>query len=385
MFFFKYFCSYIFKAKTRQRLLAIAVFGLFISSFSLVVLQGIMGGLQNGVIGKSKEVLGSGKIKLSSDFDYEQALEIQDLFKQNNLKYVTSLTLEVLVKSSNKFSAAVVNGIDTSGFVPDYLKEKDLSSLVLGYYVSKNVGAFLDDKVFLISPAHTDYLVAELPRQVQVSLTDVIITDAQQVDNTYGWIDIKYLQNLIRKRSINTFMFFNDDDYEKAVSLTKNIEGLRSSSWEDENRSLVWALKLETTVMIILFVAMSLLVSLCITSGFMIFFDKVKIDLLSFYILGKSKTQINRLLLIFTQIISAGFTLSGVIGGILFLNFIDSRELSFIPDFFAARSLPVSLDSTKIIISFVIPYLISCLFSYFSYRTFKSENTGYLNLIRSVG
>ena len=63
---FKYFFFYIFKSKTRQKLLLLSIIGLVLSSFSLVIIQGVMGGLQKGLITKSKDVVGHGIIQLDN-------------------------------------------------------------------------------------------------------------------------------------------------------------------------------------------------------------------------------------------------------------------------------------------------------------------------------
>jgi lipoprotein-releasing system permease protein len=136
--------------------------------------------------------------------------------------------------------------------------------------------------------------------------------------------------------------------------------------------------------MIILFVAMSLLVAICITSGFMIFFDKVKTDLISFWVIGMSKDSVMKLLFIFTQVLSLGFILLGLLIGFGVLKAIDSKSLGFMPDIFVEQNIPISVNFADILIAFFVPYIISTLFSYYSFVTFKSENTSFLKLIRSV-
>ena len=170
----------------------------------------------------------------------------------------------------------------------------------------------------------------------------------------------------------------------KAQEVLLNFKGFRFTKWEDKNRSLVWALNLETSVMLFLFIAMSLLVAICITSGFLIFFDKIKTDLMSYWILGKSQKSIYRMSYLFTHFVSGLFSLIGLVLGISFLYLLKNNHISFMPDFFVERKIPVQIDSFKIIISFVIPYIISVTFSFFSFASFRKETGSFIRVIRSV-
>ena len=101
--FVKYFVRYIFFSKTRQRLLFIALTGLFISSFALLVLQSIMGGLQNSVISRSIKVEGSAVLFLK-DQRHEFAYKvIEDLREMDILSY-PEYEMELLVKGGGKVS-----------------------------------------------------------------------------------------------------------------------------------------------------------------------------------------------------------------------------------------------------------------------------------------
>ena len=88
--FFSYFFKYIFFAKTRQRLLFIAVVGLFISAFSLMVIQGIMGGLQRGLINRSKNVHGSYVIQFDSVTN-ESMEDIREILKKEAIPFYSEL------------------------------------------------------------------------------------------------------------------------------------------------------------------------------------------------------------------------------------------------------------------------------------------------------
>lgn len=384
--FFKYFLSYIFKTKTRQRLLLIAVVGLLISSFSLVVLQGIMGGLQNGLINRSKLALGYGHLDLIKHQDKKTYLTLVDKLQEAKVDFYPEYEIELMLKKDNRLSPLILHGIDYSFGIPPFLKKRDTSATVLGSEVANKVNAYFESKINFISPAHVDSLFGDVPRQVTSKVSDFYMSELQEIDSVHGWVRLPVVQNLIRKHAVNKIVFYDSKSLIQATKIVNDLyPGINIVTWEKMNRSLVWALALETNSMLFLFIGMSFLVAICITSGFMIFFDKIKGDLISFWILGKSQKEIFKLSYLLTHAISFLFTGIGLFAGLTFLYLLQHNDINFMPDFFVERRIPVKLDSFKIIISFIIPYIISVVFSYFSFSMFKKESSSFLNVIRNAG
>ena len=150
-----------------------------------------------------------------------------------------------------------------------------------------------------ISPSHVDSFFGDIPRKVSVILDDIIVTDVPEIDIFHVWVRLPLIQNLIRKREINRVRIYGQFSKSSVESFLKGRFRKSDTSlltWEDQHKTLVHALALENTVMLFLFVVMTCLVSLCITSGLHIFTSKIKIDLASFWILGASKLKLEKAL-----------------------------------------------------------------------------------------
>lgn len=379
---FKYFFSYIFKSRTRQKLIALSIIGLLISSFSLVVLQGVMGGLQNGLVTRSKTVLGDGYFDLTS-YDLEQVKEIQTLLKEKSIEYVSELELEVMAKHENYVSPVILRGMDFSGFVPRFIRHKDKTGLVIGGDLGRNLRTFFGSEISIVSPGHTQVLMQEVPRQATVNLSDFYTSELPEVDGVHGWVRIGFLQNLIRKRQINRLRFFNQDM--KKVEEVAKLNDINLVTWEQEHSTLVFALNLETRAMLFIFIGTSLLIGICISSGFMIFYNKIKLDLASFWILGLSRAKALNIVYGFGHVISVLFCLIGVSLGLGFLYLLQTNKFILMPDHFVERNIPVKIEILHVIVAFMVPYMVSSVFTFLTFKTFKKENLSFIGLIRKVG
>lgn len=384
--FFSYFFMYVLRAKTRQRLLFIAVLGLFLSAFSLMVIQGIMGGLQRGLIARSKNTQGS-NLLVFEQITGEALGEIKDILRKEGIPFYSELEVEVMLKHRNFVAPGKLHGIDLEDERPDFLLNKDFSGLVMGSELASKIKLQFLDEVQIIAPGVTDNLMGEVPRFVSENLSDYLYSELSEVDEFEFWSRASLVQNLIRQKGINQIRLYgeiNKEVLDKILKVETNVPK-RIVSWEKMNEALVWSLNLETKVMLFLFMSMSFLVAIAITSGLLIFYSKIRRDLMSFWILGMSQKKLLGLCFKFTLILSAVTVCVGGIFGHIVLLLLEKFGHKLMPDIFVERELPIHLDFNHIVISLVIPFGISLIFSYFSFSNFRKENQSFVSIVRSLG
>lgn len=383
--FFKYFFSYILRAKTRQRLLFIAVSGLFLSSFSLMFIQGIMSGLQHGLISRSQNIHGTGVLRFAEDVTQDDLAELKSFLSSKKIRFFTETTIEVMLKNKSFMAPAKIHGINLEDPLPEFLQDKDFSGIILGSDLAGKVKTHFMDEIQVIAPGVTDSLMGEVPRFATATLSDYLYTEISEVDDFEGFVRLSFLQNLLRDRTVSGLRLFYPLDSEFRDELLRiSPPKTELQSWEEMNSSLVWSLNLETKVMMFLFISMSLLVAIAITSGLLIFYGKIKRDLMSFWILGMGQDRILGLCLRFTLLLSGLTCVLGVLGGQGALVLLESYGHRIMPDIFVERQFPVHFSMVNLSLSLLIPFGISLIFSWFSFAQFRKENQSFVSIVRSL-
>ena len=162
----------------------------------------------------------------------------------------------------------------------------------------------------------------------------------------------------------------------------QEFPGHRLITWEEQNSALVWALNLETTVMVFLFMAMTLLVAISITSGLLIFFDKAKIDLIGLWILGLSQRDQKKYFTWFLALVSLIVTLMGILFAVGFLLILREYGAEILPDIFIDRRIPVHFTARGVLIAFLVPFLMAFFFSFWTLKTFQRDQSSPLQVLR---
>lgn len=339
-----------------------------------------MGGLQNKLMERSKNILGHGIISVNKTYDQSDLNEVINNLRMNKVLFSVEYEIELMAKYRSYLTPVIVHGIDSTGYLPEFLSSQKFQNGVIPFEIAYKMEFIAPDELKLISPSHVDSLFLDLPRQQTVVVDKIMSTDVPEVDGAHIWVRLPYIQNLIHDKKINRIRLYQPIKKKDFLFLPSAFQ---LKTWEEENSSLVWALNLESTVMVFLFAAMSLLVSLCITSGLLIFFNKIKNDLSSFWILGASLKKIQRSTALFLHMMSISSIFMGLLSGLIFLFVFDKIGANIMPDVFVDRKIPVLITIKGIFVSVAIPYFISWFFIHLSLEQFKKEYN-LLDHVRSI-
>ncbi|MBF0206882.1 MAG: hypothetical protein HQK53_08310 [Oligoflexia bacterium] len=390
--FVKYFVKHIFWGKGRQHLLVLALLGLTISSAALLILQSTMGGMQRNLVLRSKKVVGNGTIYLPN-YNLEQTKKVLQLLSAMELPAYPEYEIELLIRKGSELAPGILHGLDYNFGWPSFLP-RNRYSITIGSELSSKLKIGIATEISMISPSHTNQLMGDVPRQVSSYVSEIIETNVPEVDAYHLWARASLVHNLIREKSFNRIRIYAPFD---ATILDKRLKQLQLQAqmqtkeggpilktWEQENEALVWAMNLETRVMIFLFMIMTVLVGAAITSGLMLFFDKIQLDLVSFWMLGRSRKQLEQAATFLVHILSISSTLFGLFCGAILLILLDRYAPNVMPDIFVEQKIPVYVTLQGVLVSFLIPYIIAALFSWISLRNFKKDSRSFTAQIRST-
>lgn len=344
-----------------------------------------MGGLQGNLIDRSKRVNGTATIFFTPKS--KSSDQIIAYLENKNIAYSIELESEVLLRNGARMAPAIIRGIDFDHYTPSFLTNVNKQALILGNDLAYKINAGISIELDILTPLQTVGLLEEYPRVLTLTISDVVQTLVPEVDGVSVYASINKVKNILGTHHFNRIKIYDSSLSSSQLKQIKHFLDKNSwiKMWEQENEALVWSLKLETTVMIILFAAMTMLVSVTITSGLLIFFNKVQSDLTGLWILGMSKKSIFRHSAIFIHLLSFLTISLGLLSALGILKYLDLFAPELMPDIFVERSLPVKITLQGVCISFFIPYIISATFAHFSLKQFQKDEKAFLAHIRSTG
>jgi len=376
-----FFLFFILKSKNRQGLLNLVFAGLIISSMSLVVLQGVMGGLQTNLKQRSKKIIGDYVVYLN--LSGPKVNETISALKATGYKFRVENIHEGLLQFNGATIPVTLHGL--------YQNTQDFevnNGPVFPYEILSMLAARPGNDVEFFSPSYVDSFFSDVPRSFSLNVNSVISTQVPEIDSSHIWLKASLLNNFMRQVYANRIVLFTSDSKIEVLNTLKRIyPGLPSDSvksWEDLHTSLVWALTLEKIMMVFLFCGMCFLVCLSISSAVLVFIKKVNKDLTALWVLGSSKKEIYLTSKSTLVKICIGSILFGVLLGSLLLVILDNYSGEIMPDVFVERKIPVRFNFSMYVIAICIPSFLSIIFTYLGLNEFKQE-TDYLKNVRSIG
>ena len=378
----------------------ISVMGITIGVMALIVVISVMSGfdhaLEKKVIGIESQVI----VLNYNGFVNNYKGTVKKIRSVKGVKDVSPfIYTDVMITSSSTSVGSVLRGIDVNSEekvtdLKKYLIKGSLSGLnakneneiVLGKVLAQNLGVSVGDRVAIISPEGRITPFGVMPKTERFTVCGIINSGMYNYDSTFSFISVKNAQNFIGLSSKTvTGLEVKLNRLGSANAIAKKIAdklnaGTASSSyyalsWEELNKNLFSAIKLEKlTMFVILFLIVLVAAFNIISTLIMVVMEKRK-DIAVLKSIGASSKDIMIIFIAQGLIIGCIGTALGLISGFLIGYIEETYHIISLPSsVYYITALPVRMTAGEfVIIGFCSIFLSFIATLYPSYKAGKID------------
>ncbi|MCL4533299.1 MAG: lipoprotein-releasing ABC transporter permease subunit [Deltaproteobacteria bacterium] len=378
----------------------ISIMGITIGVMALIVVISVMSGfdhaLEKKVIGIESQVI----VLNYNGFVNNYKSAVKKIRSVKGVKDVSPfIYTDVMITSSSTSTGSVLRGIDVNSEekvtdLKKYLIKGSLSGLnakneneiVLGKVLAQNLGVSVGDRVTIISPEGRITPFGVMPKTERFTVCGIINSGMYNYDSTFSFISVKNAQNFIGLSSNTvTGLEVKLNRLGSANALAKKIAdklnaGTAASSyyalsWEELNKNLFSAIKLEKlTMFVILFLIVLVAAFNIISTLIMVVMEKRK-DIAVLKSIGASSKDIMIIFIAQGLIIGSIGTALGLISGFLIGYLEETYHIISLPSsVYYITALPVRMTAGEfVIIGFCSIFLSFIATLYPSYKAGKID------------
>ncbi|MFQ5528902.1 MAG: FtsX-like permease family protein [Gemmatimonadota bacterium] len=255
--------------------------------------------------------------------------------------------------SSDEASLAVTE-IDehlVSGRMPFGETDSGRPGIVLGMSLAERLGLFPGEPVTVVAFQGAELTPTGIQPQMRLfEVTGVFETGLYQYDTKFSYVDLEAAQTLLRMEGTVTGVEFNVEDPWRSGEVAARIGqelgfGYRVEDWQRQNSSLFSALKLEKFAMGVILLLIVLVASFNIVSTLiMVVRDKIR-EIGILRAMGLGTKDVTRVFVLQGVVIGLVGTSLGTVGGLAVAWALDRYEFITLPgDVYFIDRLPVSID-----------------------------------------
>ena len=357
----------------------IATGGVTVGVMALIVVMGVMNGLQNDL--RDKILIASPHLRILT---YGEGLRLEDwagvrqkVVDHPGVAAVAPFVLtQSLISTNHDYNEGVqVLGIerDTGSMsvtsVARHFIRGDLrfvttrndvdGGVVLGRRVAERLAAYPGDKVTMISAAGSKFnaaLGAFAPRYWFLEVTGQFETGMYEYDNSYAILPRELAQQFAGLGTAVTGLEVRLADPWKAREIGEELESslrypYRALDWQQQNASLFSALKLEKLAMGVVLLLIVIVAAFNIVSTLtMVVTDKTR-EIGILRAMGLPAASVRRVFVFQGAVIGVIGTLTGTVAGLVVARLVDSRRLIALdPSVYFIDHLPVQVEPLDLLI-----------------------------------
>ncbi len=301
----------------------------------LIIVMSVMNGFRSELINK---IVGFNPHVIIKP--YEKPIN----FKKFNQKEIKNISNEIII--TNSAEGLIINKQYTKGILLRGYKKNDFSKLYLvnkeefignkklnikhisiGKELSYLINAKIGDKIVIMSPFGINTIVGSLPKQETYIIDSIFESGLIEFDQSVAFLNIKDFEELFN-------LEFDSRYFEIFLKNPKNISSekkiLRNIfneeliyTWDEQNKSLFSALKVERNVMFIILTLIIIVAAFNIVSGLTILVKNKTKEIAILKSFGVQNNSIKKIFFLVGLIIGTSATIFGIILGVLFSIYIE--------------------------------------------------------------
>jgi lipoprotein-releasing system permease protein len=372
----------------------IAIGGVIVGVSALIVVMGVMNGLQRDL--REKILVGSPDIRILT---YGSDLRMPDwagvATRVRSIEGVSAVAPFVLtqgvVGAGHDFSTGVyVSGIQSQGREVEEItsirqhatsgdfrfasSDGNQRGIVLGKLLASKLGVQAGDTVTLLTMAGIEVSSSTgyaIPKPVRFEVTGEFETGMYEYDNAYAYVSLSVAQELAGLGSAVTGLEVRTSDRWIASRVGRDIEerlGLpyRAEDWQEQNSSLFQALKLEKLGMGVILGLIIIVAAFNIVSNLtMVVADKTReIGILK--AMGMTAKAIRRVFFLQGLVIGVVGTALGVVLGLFVSTMVgEKRLIPLDPSIYFIDHLPSATEPLDVIVTVALSVAIAALATWY--------------------
>jgi lipoprotein-releasing system permease protein len=228
------------------------------------------------------------------------------------------------------------------------INQEQLPGIILGRELALNLGIWHGEGLSLISPSGELTPAGFVPKVDRYQVVGVFKSGMYQQDATLAFVTLDSATKFFDLGHTVDGIELRFHNFENAAAISKKVAGFigpeyKVTSWEESNRNLFSAMKLEKLAMFVILILTVLVASFNIVATLIMMVVEKKREVAIFKAMGASSGSIRRIFQLEGVLIGAIGTLIGAILGVTLTVLADRYQLVPVPTAIYMDHLPIRL------------------------------------------
>ena len=378
-----------------------SVVGITIGVAAIIIVMAVMNGFREELTSRMLGI--NGHLNIYSPTEEITRKDFEIFIKNQSNDYVVPFSQsQALIISENSSRGVILRGYDNK-FIKDnhFLNKKiikgsifldRINDVVVGYALANQLGLKINDRIKIAIPKTDKTIFGQIPRFKTLKIVGIFNLGMFEYDSNFIFTHVEIANKLLLIDYDNFSqleIFTTNPDLIEDTQLRidniikKNKLNLYTSSWKENNATLINALKVEKNVMFLILTLIIIVASMNIISGLVIFVKEKNKDIGILKTIGIKDKSLIKIFLSIGLIIGLLGTFLGTFIGIIFcinIKYIQSflekilKTDLFAKEIYYLSNLPAKIDNFELISVIAISIFICLIATSFpAYRSIKID------------